>query len=253
MLEAYYEEVDGEMVARLRPCPFCGAAGPDLLSLPCGLAPRECVAVRCHGCGAYGPRIDVDHTASGQPVSPSGLARWIHESRLAVEQAIRRWNGIPVPTCPILFLDIDGVLNSKTFQEAGNMRDNSKQLDPACVKLLQHVLDTTRCGVVLSSAWRIAPGVDATKEAFERAGGRYIDFVGVTPSMGDKKDRRGHEIREWLRRNWYPPRFAILDDADDMGLVSYALTQTTWDRGLEQHHVERLIAQLGTPGENNAG
>lgn len=53
-------------------------------------------------------------------------------------------------TRPILFLDIDGVLNNGRFNAAAQ----STTLKPSCVKRLNAVLGETNAAIVLSSAWR---------------------------------------------------------------------------------------------------
>lgn len=58
----------------------------------------------------------------------------------------------------VIFLDIDGVLNSDTYME--KQLDNSSvgiesEIDPATLILLKKAVDTTGAKIVLSSSWRI--------------------------------------------------------------------------------------------------
>lgn len=64
----------------------------------------------------------------------------------------------PRPTPPVLFLDIDGVLNSADWmrRRGPGLRSgcHPDMLDPDACKRLHRVLCATGCDVVLSSAWR---------------------------------------------------------------------------------------------------
>lgn len=51
---------------------------------------------------------------------------------------------------PVLFLDIDGVLNGHEYDREAE----SSTLHPDCVARLNRVLADSECSVVLSSAWR---------------------------------------------------------------------------------------------------
>lgn len=59
----------------------------------------------------------------------------------------------------IIFLDIDGVLNSESyFGTVGYLSSSDiyyKQIDLCAVQLLKKIIDKTKAGIVLSSCWRI--------------------------------------------------------------------------------------------------
>ena len=55
----------------------------------------------------------------------------------------------------VLFLDIDGVLNSSKFFDSLNDEDASwKEIDEEAVKMLQRIKEETDCKVVMTSSWR---------------------------------------------------------------------------------------------------
>lgn len=107
---------------------------------------------------------------------------------------------------PILFLDIDGVLNGhQILREAGCCG-----IDPRCVRHLNLVLRRTGCKIVLSSAWRYMIHCKAMKldgfwymlrtHGFTN-NGNGNPIIGLTrkdKDVGDSNER-GRQIREWLK------------------------------------------------------
>lgn len=55
----------------------------------------------------------------------------------------------------VIFLDVDGVLNSK-FWENEHQREisNGKYIDPEAVKLLRSLVKRTNAKIILHSGWR---------------------------------------------------------------------------------------------------
>lgn len=155
----------------------------------------------------------------------------------------------------VLFLDVDGVLNSHKFLYRGDGRCDKEwinMLDPAACARLERVLSETGAVVVLSSSWRahftakqfeelirpLVPSarvVDRTRNGYGETDARVV----VTSS------ERGFQIQEWL--NDCPREvtaFAIVDDSSDMVHLSEKLVQTTWADGLLDEHVTRLVEML---------
>lgn len=139
---------------------------------------------------------------------------------------------------PYLFLDIDGVLNSEQYYWR-RQPDEWPHLDCGAIARLDRIVRETNALVVVSSSWRGEPRL----LGWLRERGYTGDLYDMTPRrpMGC----RGDEIAAWLtdnRRNGEP--FAILDDADDMGIVAAHLVRTDWRYGLLDEHVEQAIALL---------
>lgn len=166
----------------------------------------------------------------------------------------------------IIFLDIDGVLNSNIYINSlhGNFNcvDKVYQIDPKAVELLNKITDATGAFIVVSSTWRIG-------FIHNRAGlrgllikanitGKMLDITPVNNAI------RGDQIAEWLRdhkdlnKNRLDKEiksFIILDDNSDMGKLKKRLVQTDHWYGLQDSHVEKAIRMLNEndslPEKNN--
>jgi hypothetical protein len=104
----------------------------------------------------------------------------------------------------VIFLDIDGVLNS---DKTRNPRKFPYVVDPRLLARLTRLLERTRAKVVLSSSWRLDPvGLLAA---------RYwkVPFVGVCPDK--PRSPRRAEVLAWLAANPHVTRYAVIDDEDD--------------------------------------
>jgi hypothetical protein len=140
----------------------------------------------------------------------------------------------------VLFLDIDGVLNSDRFRYAQPMGMREiDMLDPAAVATLNEITRRWDLGLVISSSWRAMPDL----ELILRGKGVEAEIVGSTPHA---EGPRGFEIAEWLAQHPEVTRFVILDDDGDMGELSDHLVQTDHRYGLVQTDVERVAAVLSS-------
>lgn len=152
----------------------------------------------------------------------------------------------------VIFLDIDGVLNSAAYQaEWGG--DPPSNVDETRMPLLCRVLEETGAVIVLSSSWRRlwhpdpalrAPGWKAVGESFDRYG---VEVFDRTPDYeGNNRDR---EVRDWLTAHGDEVEsFVVLDDYGyGWGDLSDRLVQTSYyrGRGLTEDHVKEAIALLG--------
>ncbi len=109
---------------------------------------------------------------------------------------------------PIIFLDIDGVLNSKSFRR-GNSPDLSNKfglsdlLNPEKVALLQHIVLQTNAAVVVSSSWRVKYN-ELDLWGFLRKKGFDGPVIGRTTSdelAWDAKENRSRQILQWVHEN----------------------------------------------------
>ena len=156
----------------------------------------------------------------------------------------------------ILFLDIDGVLNSeqsayfwRKFVEKEEdtsiytpneqvTEENvkirlSEEFCPIAVSNLHRIVAETGCKIVVSSTWRYGQDLEMMKEWFKYSPLIRDALIGKTPSLvfkhkmneKDVQDAlitvpRGVEIKAWLEShkvNYYNNnQFAIIDDDDDM-------------------------------------
>lgn len=153
----------------------------------------------------------------------------------------------------ILFLDIDGVLNSGKYiiSLAGGFDDPINQMDPVAVARLNTITDATGAKIVVSSTWRLAfkrhpTPLDAITRCF-RSYGITGDIIGMTIDKANAvRNCRGKEIQAWLDDNHgQVDVFVIIDDNSDMGRLLPKLIQTKFEDGLQDEHVEAIIDLLG--------
>jgi hypothetical protein len=157
---------------------------------------------------------------------------------------------------PIVFLDIDGVLNSEQWysQAASRKGEPSTQtptqrsllersIDPACVQRLNRLLQRTGAVVVVSSSWRKKHRVSEIISIM-KARGFCGEVIGVTPS-DDGMQSRGEEITSWLKKN--VPRgvaYVAVDDDVETGLPTEFVVVTSRKTGLTDEDVERAVRIL---------
>lgn len=150
---------------------------------------------------------------------------------------------------PIIFLDIDGVLNNQGCYRPGNVGKYGRNPDPQCIAALNSILDATGAEIVVSSTWRMGRTVEQLREMLTAWGVRGR-VVGATPTGCEEGAlivpgmRRGHEIGAWLVEHPEVERFVILDDDADMAHLMFRLVRTDFSRGLTKDHAARAIVML---------
>lgn len=140
----------------------------------------------------------------------------------------------------IIFLDIDGVLNSDRYDRKKSEADGN--IDKSRLPLLKRLIDETGARTVLSSSWRehwereASEMSDAGKELsliFLQAGIKIFD---KTPFLSSRKE----EINHWLSLHPEVEGFVILDD-NIFGwgeLSDYVIkTNNRNGKGLEEEHI----------------
>lgn len=174
----------------------------------------------------------------------------------------------------IIFLDIDGVLNSgdwyrKRHEEVPQHEQSAQypfyEFDPELVSNLNFIIQKTEAKVVVSSTWRIAD-----LQAILESVGFIGEVIDKTKSFYLKGESytipRGCEIAEWLdnrgnyrRINWSKEKqreciekalvknYIILDDDSDMLLKQKEhFVHTTWKSGLTLELAEKAIGILNS-------
>lgn len=141
----------------------------------------------------------------------------------------------------VLFLDIDGVLNSvKTCVANGGYPmelHHTAAFDWHAIKLLQRLCDSEGVQVVLSSAWRI-------NHAFADVGKAFgLPIIDRTPSLCGP---RGAEIADWLTKHPEVVHYAIIDDDSDMLPDQMrCFVQTSGFEGMTWADYQKLCAMFG--------
>ena len=143
----------------------------------------------------------------------------------------------------VLFLDIDGVLNSENWfayriycvknnmvnilmnfvdTDDRNIKHKLTMLDDRAIANLNRIIEETGCKVVLSSSWRSSIESENifTQNLLKLKGFKY-EFYDVTPRLwfSDFSIRRGEEIKFWLDKESEKHEiesFVILDDDSDI-------------------------------------
>ena len=152
----------------------------------------------------------------------------------------------------IIFLDIDGVLNSRAYDRKRNWNEQT-DIDETRLPLIKEIVDATNAKIVLSSTWR---------EHWEKEpnlckeDGRYINKTFVkyglkvydkTPNLGICAMRRD-EIHKWITDSGETiEAFVIIDDyrygwGDLFG--NLVKTDPNFGLGIEEEHVRKAISIL---------
>lgn len=142
----------------------------------------------------------------------------------------------------ILFLDIDGVLNStRSCVGLGYIPHDVKPkdlpyFDQVALGLVRNLCTETGAQIFLSSSWRILHDVKHLGVALD------IPIIDKTPVLNTI---RGKEIAAWLSDRNDVQRYAIVDDDSDM-LPEQAphFVQTNCEDGLLWGHYKRLMELL---------
>ncbi len=117
----------------------------------------------------------------------------------------------------LLFLDIDGVLNHRSFLSSAFSKHNGDEqinhLDPDAIEHLNRIVDQTSCLVVLSSAWRMFGLSRVHRWLIDRGYRHRLDRQTPMKISGV----RGQEIDLYLKSlSEQPESFCILDDSRDI-------------------------------------
>ena len=120
----------------------------------------------------------------------------------------------------ILFLDIDGVLNSNQsniYNYQRRKRKDTFTLCPICLSNLDWLVEKVDdLKIVLSSTWRINPGLEKTREILVKEGFKAADaIIGATPNLRVKFSEhpdRYKECMKWLEGKDNITHWVILDD-----------------------------------------
>lgn len=154
----------------------------------------------------------------------------------------------------ILFLDIDGVLNSEQ-SSLMYWRQNGKECLfvnenhfclVSCSNLLSIIEECPDVRIVISSSWRVYHTLDEIRGFFEKFGLDPKLVIGETP---DSSQARGLEIQQWLDENAPIEDFIIVDDEADMVHLADKFVQTDGRLGLTILDARRIVEKF--KGETN--
>lgn len=161
----------------------------------------------------------------------------------------------------VLFLDIDGVLNTKywyTQMSRNTPKDKyGYAFDPNTVANLKRIVEETGADIVISSSWKCM-GLTQMEDMWND---RNLPgkIIGITPnSVSDELllnadidsielfHIRGEEIKEWLSEHGkWVSNYAIIDDMDNMLPEQLShFVQTNPEVGITEDDADRIITIL---------
>lgn len=149
----------------------------------------------------------------------------------------------------IIFLDVDGVINSsnnliKVYNETHKSHSGYLYpFDPTCLENLKELVVETKSSLVISSTWRHSQkGMEKLLDALNEHGlGESV--IGCTPILGLS---RVAEIKKYLSdvKSTDTINFVILDDDSDMDDLLPHLVHTNRQLGLTKENVQQAIKKL---------
>lgn len=177
----------------------------------------------------------------------------------------------------IVFLDIDGVLNtSREYSRYNQAFENDPDPEATArisphnrhvehlfgkehVEALNIITDQSGAKIVVSSSWRRfyhgkdgAPGLDELADLLKRVGVK-AEVIDKTPALFPKKLSlpvyRGDEIQAWLAEHkGQVEKFVILDDDNDMVHLKPKHIRTKGWVGLTPDDAQKALRILGVRG-----
>lgn len=159
----------------------------------------------------------------------------------------------------LIFLDFDGVLNSRKWMEDFHqkVREHNKPestilvepedaLDPAPVALINQLVEKSGAKVIISSSWRILHGLESLNKILKNAGATF-EASDITPRTYEE---RGLEIQMYLdylsSKGDVVESFVIIDDDSDMAhfLNTKHFIKTAFEFGFMEWHLEEALKVL---------
>ena len=150
----------------------------------------------------------------------------------------------------VIFLDIDGVLNSWQYDHLYRSV-NDGNVDETRLPLLKHLVEQTNAKIILSSSWRKHWNKDASLcdpvgLELENLFSQYqLSIFDKTPELPNND--REEEIMMWLNQNQSVTHFVVIDDMRfGWSDLQEHLVNTNYriGRGLEESHIHEAIRIL---------
>ncbi len=137
----------------------------------------------------------------------------------------------------IIFLDIDGVLNSEMYYRSVDrtIKDWSR-FDPRVVDMIIELVKEFSPKLVISSTWRFGAIKQLNNELSKSGLKQHLHKDWKTPQV--HPSHRGTEIKMWLDKHPEVFNYLILDD--DINILdeqTFHLVQTNIDFGMQNGHL----------------
>lgn len=140
----------------------------------------------------------------------------------------------------ILFLDIDGVLNSEYYYNTSSDLSNSQsKFDPVAIELIKKLIKEFSLKIVVSSTWRYG-AVDRLMHELKKH--KLIDYLyhdWFTPVIHPA--HRGTEIKLWLDLHPEVGDYIIIDDDENiLEEQMNRFVKTGLHKGMTEEHYHRV-------------
>ena len=155
----------------------------------------------------------------------------------------------------VIFLDIDGVLNSEEF-----LKNNQNEcIDRNNVSILKNVIDETGAVIVMSSGWRLwfddnmMPEDGYSRCLYDILCEFDIKLFGKTPDFSTDEIRtkktfshvKAKEIIAWLSEHEEANKYVVLDDLDLKNEeINSHLVRTNAQVGITEDDAMRVIDMI---------
>jgi hypothetical protein len=155
----------------------------------------------------------------------------------------------------VIFLDIDGVLNSERFLK--NNQDET--IDRKNVSILKNVIDKTGSVIVISSAWRLwfddnmMPKERYSQYLYDILCEFDIKLFGKTPDFSTEEIRikkafsyvKAKEIIAWLDDHEVVDKYVVIDDLDlKNDEINAHLIRTNGQVGITEEDARLIIQRI---------
>ena len=160
----------------------------------------------------------------------------------------------------VIFLDIDGVLNSKFWDESHQMEiSDGKHIDTEKVILLSKLVNRTNASIVFHSGWRfwfdenIKPTRKESEHLVNLLAKEGMSISGVTPDFTTEEIRKtkkfskvkADEILTWLHEHPETENWIVLDDLDlHNEEIARHQVMTDSEYGLTAYDVDKAFKML---------
>jgi len=115
----------------------------------------------------------------------------------------------------IIFLDIDGVLNSENYyKKVDRTKKDWNKFNPLAVEMIRRLIEEFDASIVISSTWRYGLVKELKNELIKSGLVKYLHKDWKTPEI--YPSHRGEEINLWLDNHSEAIDYVIIDDDENI-------------------------------------
>jgi len=146
----------------------------------------------------------------------------------------------------IIFLDIDGVLNSaKYYKTVDRTKKDWNRFNPLAVEMIRRLVKEYDASIVTSSTWRYGLVKELKNELIKSGLIKYLHKDWKTPEI--YPSHRGEEINLWLGNHPEAINYVIIDDDEDiLEEQKNRFIRTNIKEGMTEEHYYKVRQILAT-------